>query len=406
MGLFSIITMRRWEGLLKERLFFLAVPPLEASLAGGGYIYMDDLRALEQVVLKGAPPLYCLGAIVTPYVVAEWERLLASHPDRDFVAYIVRGITSGFRIGVDPSLINGQFQSTNSNMQSARDNAQVIDSYLGTECSLNRVIGPLPVDTPGIHVNRFGVIPKANQPGKWRLIVDLSYPTDFSVNDGIPQPLCSLRYVTVDSVVHIIRQCGKGALLAKLDLESAYRNVPVHPSDRWLLGMKWKGALYVDAALPLGLRSAPKIFNAVADALLWIMGFQGVPLGIHYLDDFLLVGKPGLGDCAHSLQTALATCQTLGVPVAPHKVEGPSTVLTFLGICLDTINMEVRLPKDKLVRLQACIHTWEGKRMCIKRDLLSLLGMLHHAAKVVPPGRTFLRRMIDTSTQNHHHIRL
>ena len=77
---------------------------------------MDDLRALEQVVLKGAPPLYCLGAIVTPYVVAEWERLLASHPDRDFVAYIVRGITSGFRIGVDPSLINRQFQSTNSNM--------------------------------------------------------------------------------------------------------------------------------------------------------------------------------------------------------------------------------------------------------------------------------------------------
>ncbi len=199
------------------------------------------------------------------------------------MAYIVCGITSDFRIGVDPSLINGQFQSTNSNMQSTRDNAQVIDS------SLNRVIGPLPVDTPGIHVNRFGVIPKANQPDKWRLIVDLSHPTDFSVNDGIPQTLCSLRYVTVDLAVHIIRQCGKGALLAKLDLESAYRIVPVHPSDHWFLGMKWKGALYVDAALPFGLRSAPKIFNAVADALLWIMGFQGVPLGIHYLDDFLLV---------------------------------------------------------------------------------------------------------------------
>ena len=138
---------------------------------------MDDLCALEQVYqLRGASPLDCLGAIVTPYVMAEWERLLVSHQDRDFVAYIVRGITSGFRIGVDPSLINGQFQSTNSNMQSARDNAQVIDSYLGTECSLNRVIGPLPMDTP-----------------------------------GIPQALCSLWYVIVDSAVHIIRQGGKGA---------------------------------------------------------------------------------------------------------------------------------------------------------------------------------------------------
>ncbi len=92
--------------------------------------------------------------------------------------------------------------------------------------------------------------------------------------------------------------------------------------------------------------------------------------------------------------------------MAPHKVEDPSTVINVLGICLD---MEVRLPNDKLLKLQVCIRTWEGKRMCIKRELLSLLGILHHAAKVVPPGRTFLRRMIDTSmlaTQNHHHIRL
>ncbi len=55
--------MRRWEGLLKEQLSFLAVPPLEASLAGGGYIYMDDLRALEQVVSKGVPPLDCRGRV-------------------------------------------------------------------------------------------------------------------------------------------------------------------------------------------------------------------------------------------------------------------------------------------------------------------------------------------------------
>ena len=33
------------------------------------------------------------------------------------------------------------------------------------------------------------------------------------------------------------------------------------------LRMKWQGQVYVDAALPFGLRSAPKIFNALADAL-------------------------------------------------------------------------------------------------------------------------------------------
>ncbi len=56
---------------------------------------------------------------------------------------------------------------------------------------------------------------------------------------------------------------GRGALLAKCDLKSAYRNVPVHPHDRWLLGMLWDDQLFVDMVLPFGLRSAPKIFTAV-----------------------------------------------------------------------------------------------------------------------------------------------
>ncbi len=50
----------------------------------------------------------------------------------------------------------------------------------------------------------------------------------------------------------------------KGDILSAYRNIPVH--DRALLGMEWEGQLFVDRVLPFGLRSAPKIFLAVADA--------------------------------------------------------------------------------------------------------------------------------------------
>ena len=53
---------------------------------------------------------------------------------------------------------------------------------------------------------------------------------------------------------------------SKIDIKSAYRIVPVHPEDRPLLGMRWQGKIYVDATLPFGLRSAPKIFNALADA--------------------------------------------------------------------------------------------------------------------------------------------
>ena len=187
-----------------------------------------------------------------------------------------------------------------------------------------------------------------------------------------------------------VLKLGKGTLLAKLDLQSAYRNVPIHPDDRALLGMRWQGEVFVDKALPFGLRSNPKIFNAVADGLLWIMAQQGVQVALHYLDDYLFLGKPEANDCTNYLRIALDTCSRLGVTVLAHKVEGPSTVLTFLGILLDTEKMEIRLPQDKLQRLVHLLYVWSNKKACTKRELLSLIGQLQHASRVVPHGRSFL----------------
>ena len=81
-----------------------------------------------------------------------------------------------------------------------------------------------------------------------------------------------MSYTSVDDAVRCIIGLGGGALMAKFDIANAYRIMPVHPEDRLLLGMKWRGELLVDGALPFGLRSAPKLFTALADALLWIMG--------------------------------------------------------------------------------------------------------------------------------------
>ena len=65
----------------------------------------------------------------------------------------------------------------------------------------------------------------------------------------------------ISDVVTELNKMGPGTLLAKIDIKSAYRIIPVHPADRHLLGMSWKGGIYVDTALPFGLRSAPKNFR-------------------------------------------------------------------------------------------------------------------------------------------------
>jgi hypothetical protein len=155
--------------------------------------------------------------------------------------------------------------------------------------------------------------------------------------------------------------------------------------------MQWQGQMYVDAALPFGLRSAPKIFNAVADALEWIVQHHGVRWLWHYLDDFLTCGKAGTEECHKNLQTMVDICRTLGIPLAMEKLEGPSTCLVFLGIVIDTILQELRLPEEKLRKLRELVQSWLSKKRCTKRELHSLAGQLQHAATVVRPGRTFVR---------------
>ena len=142
---------------------------------------------------------------------------------------------------------------------------QFIDSEL-REGHMFRPFAPDEIQYP-VHISRFGVIEKKNQPGKFRLIVDLSYPPGMSVNDGISPELSSMSYTKVDDIVQGIWQSGVGSMLAKIDIKNAYRVVPVHPVDRHLLATAWRGKLFVDEALPFGLRSAPKIFTALADAL-------------------------------------------------------------------------------------------------------------------------------------------
>ena len=227
---------------------------------------------------------------------------------------MVDGIRHGFPLGFSPSQ---KLKSAKYNKPSAAQHLSVVDQYLANEVSLGRVAGPFTVPPyQNLHISSFGVIPKRGQPGKWRLIVDLSSPGGgASVNNGIDPHEFTLHYITVDQVIRQVSRLGPGALMAKFDVEAAYRNVPVHPSHRVLLGMKWRDQFYVDLVLPFGLRSAPFIFNSIADMVEWILvtSYQ-IPDLLHYLDDFI-TAEPGSvlpvctepGNCPASLSSARST---------------------------------------------------------------------------------------------------
>ena len=286
-------------------------------------------------------------------------------------------------------------------MQSCLDHPDVVDRYIAEEVAKGRVlqVGPSELASLlGIHCSPFGVIPKKSKPNAWRLILDLSSPEGRSVNDGICKELASVAYVSVDDVVACILRLGKGTFMAKRDIKQAYRNIPVHPDDQTLLGMVWKDTLFVDTRLPFGLRSAPLLFTVVADALQWALMSRGVAFIFHYVDDFIVLGRADSFDCARWVGVMDTTCEELGLPIEPEKSEGPSTTIPFLGVELDSVAMEARLPQQKLVQLRSLLGRWRKYKGCSKRDLLSLVGVLSHACKVVRAGRSFLRRLIDLST--------
>ena len=213
--------------------------------------------------------------------------------------------------------------------------------------------------------------------------MDLSSPDNHNVNHGIAPEICSLSYSSVDQAAVIMARLGQDSLLAKIDIAHAYRNVPIHPSDRRLLAMQWDGSIFVDTVLPFGLCSTPKIFSALADTLEWIFRHNDVSHVLHYLDDFFTAGASHSAQCKNNLDQIIPLCKKLGFPLATDKIEGPSSQLVFLGIVLDSHKMEMRLPEDKLSNLTSTVSLWLNKSVSTKRDLLSLIGHLGYATQVI-----------------------
>ena len=81
------------------------------------------------------------------------------------------------------------------------------------------LLGPLlPTN---LHNDRVTVIPKGHTPESWRLITDLFFSHEHSMNDGIDLDICSMSYVTVDTVEQKLASLGPGTLMAKVDFEAA-----------------------------------------------------------------------------------------------------------------------------------------------------------------------------------------
>ena len=121
--------------------------------------------------------------------------------------------------------------------------------------------------------------------------------------------------------------------MGKRDIKHAFRLCPIHPEDWPLMVYWWKGRYYVDIVLPFGLRSSPFIFNTFADAIEWIAKEKGgIRYMLHYLDDYFFTG-PSAAICAQAMNQFDRICNSLDIPLAEDKKEGPLQVIIFFRHC-------------------------------------------------------------------------
>jgi hypothetical protein len=243
-----------------------------------------------------------------------------------------------------------------------------------------------------------------------RLIHHLSYPESASINDFIDPSFSSIHYSTVDDAAAMISNLGRGALLAKSDIKSAFRLLPVSPGDFDLLGFQFQDMFYYDKMVPFGCKISCALWDRFANFLHWLTEKHSANKFIlHYLDDFFFCGKNQSNTCQQTLNTFRHICSDLGVPIAEEKTTSPTQILTFLGIEFNTLDMNMKLPPTKLLELREQISCILDSKKVTLKTLQSLIGLLNFACRVVAPGRAFCRRLINATIgikRPHHHIRV
>ena len=232
---------------------------------------------------------------------------------------------------------------------------------------MGRVAGPFPQPPfPTLQVSPLGLVPKKD--GDYRLIHRLSYPENASINCFIDSEQSSVKYSTIDDAAAIIAMLSRGTYLAKTDIKSAFRLLPVNNSDFDLLGFHFNHAFYYDKMLPLGA-----IWDIFACFLHWLIVDRSQNSSIlHYLDDFLFCGR----EYSISKDT-LDTFLTLVIWVfylLAIKQYTPHTFLLFGGIEFSTQDMTMKLPEEKICEIRHKILDIMTFKKVTLQQLQSLFG--------------------------------
>ena len=205
------------------------------------------------------------------------------------------------------------------------------------------------------------IVPVPKKDGSLRLCGDYKV----TVN-----PALNVDQYSLPKPADFLSSLAGGQRFSKLDLTSAYQQVPLDEISAKLTTINTHQGLYEYTRLPFGVASAPAVFQRIMDTML-----QGMPSVISYIDDILITGR-NEAEHLRNLEKVLHQLQEHGVRLHKEKCLFFQESVEYLGHCVDSRGIHTSEKKVKAILVAPSPHNLQ--------QLRSFLGLLNYYAKFLP----------------------
>ncbi len=180
--------------------------------------------------------------------------------------------------------------------------------------------------------------------------------------------------------------------LASMDLKDAYFTIPMAHEHQKFLRFQWQNKLWQFTCLCFGLASAPRIFTKLLKPVTATLRNMG-HISANYLDDSLLIGDT-VDECTCNVQDRCSLVRELGFVINEAKSHfTPTQVLDFLGFTINTIEMTVRLPPQKVSSVVNLCRNLASQTCPTILLVAQVIGKLVSCFPAVPLGPLFYRSL-------------
>jgi hypothetical protein len=284
--------------------------------------------------------------------------------------------------------------SHSKNAKNAYVNGRQVSDAIAAWVSLGYAYGPVPEEDLPHNAKVNGILTRTKPNGSVRIILNLSAPKGFRVNDGINKDDFPATMSSTEAWLAVLNKLGLGCSIMKVDFADAYKHVAVVLEDTDLQWFEWGGKYFKELCLIFGASSSAGIFDATAKVVLQLVckitSFPKDQICQH-LDDICAAAADSDDSLARFDGQFHAAAAAIGVKLAsredPDKSFGPSKKGVVFGVEYDTVSWTWTIPHEKRARLIICLKEAVQMDRIPARQAKSIMGKLIHIKALLPAAK-------------------